>query len=399
MLLHSRRAGIMSFLLLLTLFLSACGGSGTLILYDPGVTPTAAVSSHLAPTNLNGGAAWIHNCQAGWAAYQAHPTYRDGKGEEKPRDVYLYGHFWLQPSDGSLWDYLQHGRPDKEQCIEHVLQVAHQNHAKVYGVLGIDLSSGAWTKDDVISYTQRAAQDARVLQPIIQQLDRYHYDGLVNDIEAGDDQNPAAFTAYNTNLREMLHSEHPQFLLGTTLIAKTTDLSTTWQNWQGLVAGAVDFVVIMALDHDSIYTYPTPIVDTGWLQQIYSYLQKVPQLAVEWELPTYCRIWKLENGWSNQTCEYPEAVKLVHDVQNGTGGRIIDDHSQALDNPYIHYTDNHGIEFYLYFETLPGLLHQVKVIQSLQGNQCLYLSFWDDDTGEPQQLWPSLKQQDSIKLC
>ncbi len=392
----------MSFLLLLTLFLSACGGSSggsALIVYDPNATPVASLSSHMAPTALSGGAAWIHNCQAGWQAYQAHPTYRNGKGEEKPRDVYLYGHFWIQPSDGSLWDYVQQGRPDKEQCIEHVLQVAHQNHAKVYGVLGIDLGSGAWTRDDVIAYTQRAAQDASVLQPIIHQVDRYHYDGLVNDIEAGDNQNPAAFTTYNTNLRKMLHSDNSQLLLGTTLIAKTTDLSTTWQDWQGLAAGAVDFVVIMALDHDSLYSHPTPIVDTGWLQQIYGYLQKYPQLAVEWELPTYCRIWKFHTGWSNQTCEYPDAAKLVHDLQNGTGGKIIEDHSQALDNPYIHFTDTKGLESYLYYETLPGLVNQAKVVQSLQGNQCLYLSFWDDDTGEPQKLWPSLNQQDAIKLC
>ena len=110
----------MSFLLLLTLFLSACGGSSgssALIVYDPNATPVASLSSHTAPTALSGGAAWSHNCQAGWQAYQAHPTYRNGKGEEKPRDVYLYGHFWIQPSDGSLWDYVQQGRPDKEQCI------------------------------------------------------------------------------------------------------------------------------------------------------------------------------------------------------------------------------------------------------------------------------------------
>ena len=81
----------MGFLLLLTFFLSACGGSNTLILYDSGVTPVVSVSSHMAPTTLGGGAAWIHNCQAGWQAYQAHPTYQDGKGEEKPRDVYLFG--------------------------------------------------------------------------------------------------------------------------------------------------------------------------------------------------------------------------------------------------------------------------------------------------------------------
>src|SRR6266516_1677114 len=344
MLLNSRRPGRMSFLLLLTLLLSACDESNTLILYDPNVTPVVAVSPHTASTILSGAAAWIHNCQAGWKAYQAHPTYRNEQGEEKPRDVYLYGHFWLQPSNGSLWDYVQHGRSDKEQCVENVLQIAHQNHSKVYGVLGVDLSPGAWTKDDVISYTQSAANDTRVLQPILHQVAQYHYDGLVNDIEAGDDNNPAAFTAYNTNLRKMLHNENPQSLLGTTLIAKTTDLSTTWQNWQGLVAGAVDFVVIMALDHDTLYSYPTPIVDTGWLQQIYSYVQKFPQLAVEWELHTYCRIWKLHAGWSSQTCEYPEAAKLVHDLQHGIGGRIIDDRSQALDNPYIHYTDNHRTE-------------------------------------------------------
>ena len=396
MLRNSTRPGSISLLLLLTLLLSACGESQTLV-YDP-VMPA---SHSTAPTILNGGAAWIHNCQAGWKAYQAHPTYRDEHGQEKPRDIYLYGHFWIQTSDGSLWDYIQHGRPDKEKCVENVLQVAHQNHSKVYGVLGIDLSPGAWTKDDVIGYTQRAAQDAQVLQPIIRRVNQYHYDGLVNDIEAGDDSNPAAFAAYNTNLRRLLHNENPQLLLGTTLIAKTKDLSTTWQNWQGLAAGAVDFFVMMALDHDTIYSQPSSIVDTTWLQQIYNYLKKIPQLAgspIEWELPTYCRIWQLNNGWSNQTCEYPEAVKLVHDLQHGTGGRIIDDHSQALDNPYVHYTDNNGVESYLYYETLPSLINQTKVLQSLQANQCIYLSFWDDDTGEPQALWPSI-HQNTIKLC
>jgi len=177
MLRNSTRSGSISLLLLLTLLLSACGESQTLV-YDP-VMPA---SHSTAPTILNGGAAWIHNCQAGWKAYQAHPTYRDEHGQEKPRDIYLYGHFWIQTSDGSLWDYVQHGRPDKEKCVENVLQVAHQNHSKVYGVLGIDLSPGAWTKDDVIGYTQRAAQDPQVLQPIIQRVNQYHYDGLVNDI-------------------------------------------------------------------------------------------------------------------------------------------------------------------------------------------------------------------------
>ena len=397
--LHSKGTGSLYLLLLLALCLSACGGSNALSLYDPNVTPVIDVSPHLAATTLNGGAVWIHNCRSGWEAYAAQPMYRDSKGEVKPRDVYLYGHFWIQPTDGGLWNYNQQGRPDKEQCVESVLQLAHQYHAKVYGVLGIDLGSGGWTQDDVISYIQRAAQDARMLQPILQQLDRYHYDGLVNDIEAGDNQNPAAFTAYNTSLRRLLHSTHPQSLLGTTLIAKTTNLSTPWQNWQGLVATAVDFVVIMALDHDTIYPYPTPIVDTGWLQGIYSYLKQFPQLTVEWELPTYCRIWKAENGWSKQTCNYLDAIQLVHDVQIGKAGKIIDDHSKDQDNPYLHYTDTNGIESYLYFETLPSLMHQANDIQSLEGSQCLYLSFWDGDTGEPQMLWPTLDGQTAIKLC
>ena len=369
------------------------------MLYDPNATPVNTLPSQLAPTTLAGGAIWIHNCAAGLKAYLAHPTYKSGNGAENSRDVYLYGHFWVQPSDGSLWNYVQNGHADKEQCIENVIQVAHQHNAKVYGVLGVDLGSGGWTQGDVISYTRRAAQNAHILQPILSQLEQYHYDGLINDIEAGDSQNPAAFTTYNANLWKLLHSVNPQFLLGTTLIAKTTDLSTPWQNWRGLTSGSVDFVVIMALDHDSIYPYPTPIVDSGWLQQLYIYLKKSPRLTVEWELPTYCRIWQLNNSWNNQTCEYSEAAKLAQSLQNGTGGSILDDHSRSLDNPYIHYMDTNGVESYLYYETLPSLLNQTKVLQNLAGKQCIYLSFWDDDTGEPQQLWPSLNQQASTKLC
>ena len=394
---NCRGASCSSLLLLLTLFLSACGGeSQTLILYDPGTATTSA-----APTSLSGGAIWVHNCQASWKVYQAHPTYKDEHGEEKPRDVYLYGHFWIQPSDGSLWDYTQHGQPDKEQCLENVLQVAHQNQARVYGVLGVDLGPGAWTSDDVIAYTQRAANDAQILQPIIQQVAQYHYDGLVNDIEAGDNNNPATFTAYNKNLRTMLHNADAGSLLGTTLIAKTKDLNTRWQDWQSLADGAVDFIVLMALDHDTIYTNPTSIVDTQWLQQVYSYLARIPGLKgypIEWELPTYCRLWQFKNGWSNQTCEYPQASKLIQDLHNGIGGQIIDDHSSDLDSPFIHYMAQNGIESYLYYETVPSLLKQAKVLQNLQGNQCLYLSFWDDDTGEPQGLWSSINQT-SLKLC
>src|SRR5436305_13497837 len=116
---NSTRPGSISLLLLLTLLLSACGESQTLV-YDP-VMPAAHST---APTILNGGAAWIHNCQAGWEAYEAHPTFRDAHGQEKPRAIYLYGHFWIQTSDGRLWNYVQHVRPDTEMCIAILLQVA-----------------------------------------------------------------------------------------------------------------------------------------------------------------------------------------------------------------------------------------------------------------------------------
>jgi hypothetical protein len=398
MLKNSTKTSTITLLLLLTILLTACG-EGQSLVYDP--ITTVSHPTDPTPTTLNGAAAWIHNCQAGWQAYLAHPTYIDQNGQQKPRDIYLYGHFWIQTNDGSLWDYIQHGQPAKEKCVENVLRVAHQNHTKVYGVLGIDLSPGAWTKDDVIGYTQRAAQDPQVLQPIIRLVDKYHYDGLINDIEAGDDSNPQAFTTYNSNLRKLLHDDSPQLLLGTTLIAKTKDQSTTWQNWQQLATGAVDFFVMMALDHDTIYTQPSSIVDTTWLQQIYTYVKKIPQLTtypIEWELPTYCRIWQSNNGWSNSTCEYSDAVTLVQNLQHKTAGTIIDDHSQNPNNPYIHYTNSNGLESYLYYETLPDLLNQTKLLQSMQANQCIYLSFWDDDTGEPQALWPSIKQN-TTKLC
>src|SRR5947209_2865703 len=111
-----RWSGSITLLLLFTILLAACGDSQTATLY---YTPIVVPSHPTTPTFLSGGAVWIANCKVGWKAYQAHPTYRDVYGAEKPRDVYLYGHFWIQPTDGSLWNYIQNKRPDKEQCIEH----------------------------------------------------------------------------------------------------------------------------------------------------------------------------------------------------------------------------------------------------------------------------------------
>jgi hypothetical protein len=74
---------------------------------------TAAPTHTTTQTNTvftsSGASVWILSCLDGWEKqkiYQVNPYYLNQQGIKKARDIYVFGHFWLQPKTGGLWPYI-----------------------------------------------------------------------------------------------------------------------------------------------------------------------------------------------------------------------------------------------------------------------------------------------------
>ena len=366
----------------------------------PALTHTeTGTNTAFAPT---GSSVWILSCLDGWEKqqiYQANPYYTNEQGIKKAKDIYVFGHFWLQPNTGALWSYTE--SPATLQCLSNLITTVHsQYHARVCGVLGVQETSSGWKSADVTAYTKRAVANPSLLTPILEQVKKYPYDCLINDIEDGDAAHPETFTQYEA----LLHSKLP-IPLGQTLLWKTPAVSTYWQKWEdwGTLAYNADFFIVMALDHDSINTPPTPtsIVDGTWLQDVYTYMRSVPHLfgthPVAWELPTYYRLytqqnstWAVSSGTDVQT-QIATALKSNTVMQNSI---------QNSNDPYLKYTPASGQTTYLFFETAISSDILAQTLTGLNGSSCLPLSFWDNDSGTSNSLgWSTTGTDGNVHLC
>ena len=362
---------------------------------------TANINASFAPT---GSSVWILSCLDGWEKqqiYQANPYYTNAQGVKKAKDIYVFGHFWLQPNTGALWSYAD--SPQTLQCLSNLITTVHtQYHAHVCGVLGVQESSNGWKGSDVTAYTQRAVVTPSLLAPIFAQVKKYPYDCLINDIEDGNAAHPEIFTQYEALLHNTLTVP-----LGQTLLWKTPMVSTYWQKWEdwaGLAYNA-DFFIVMALDHDSINSPPVPssIVDNTWLQSVYTYMQSVPHLLgvhpIAWELPTYYRLFTQQQSG---TWVVSSGTDVGTQIATAMRSNAIQQNSmQDSSNPYLKYTPVSGPTTYLFFETAASSDASAQTLTGLNGSvSCLMLSFWDNDSGTSNTLgWSTTAADRNVQLC
>ena len=333
--------------------------------------------------------------------YQTNPYYTNEQGVKKARDIYVFGHFWLQPNTGTLWSYAD--SPQTLQCLSNLITTVHtQYHARVCGVLGVQETSNGWKGSDVTAYTKRAVANPALLTPIFQQIKKYPYDCLINDIEDGDAAHPETFTQYEA----LLHHSLP-VPLGQTLLWKTPTVSTYWQKWEdwATLAYNADFFIVMALDHDSINNSPTPssIVDNSWLQDVYTYMRSVPHLLgahpVAWELPTYYRLYTQQH---NGTWAVSSGTDVATQITTALKSNAVQQNAmQNSTNPYLKYTPVSGQTTYLFFETAASLDVLAQTLTGLNGSTtCLMLSFWDNDSGTSNSLgWSTTATDRNVHLC
>jgi len=365
--------------------------------------PTQVVTGTNSSFTLANSSVWILSCLDGWQKqqiYQNNPYYIDEQGIKKARDIYVFGNFWLQPNTDTLLSYAT--SPKTLQCLSNLITTVHtQYHAHVCGVLSVQETSGGWKGSDVTAYTKRAVADPSLLTPIFEQVKKYPYDCLINDIEDGDAAHPETFTRYEA----LLHSKLP-IPLGQTLIWKTLATSTFWQKWENwaTLANNADFFIVMALDHDSINTIPTPssIVDNSWLQDVYTYMRSVPHLfgthPIAWELPTYYRLYtQQQNGtWavsSGTNVETQIAIALKSNA-------ILKNSVQDSNDPYLEYSHVPSQMTYLFFETAASSDVLAQTLTGLNGSSCLQLSFWDNDSGTSNSIgWSITTTDGNVRLC
>jgi hypothetical protein len=340
----------------------------------------------------SGQGTWILYCRNGWPTYSKNDTYLNYQGVKRQKDLFLYGHFWVYTSGedmGKLYEY-----PDKtiRDCLDNAISTVHAKGGKVYGVLAIDMDPGNATQQDVIDYVKAASEKPELLQPIVDKVKEKGYDGVINDIEWGDWDNPSTTTAYNASLQKMLHAQNSSSKLG---VAIAANLPHAWQDWSQLNKAA-DFFIMMALDHyPSSSKKPFAITDVNWLKELFTMSSRTLSRldTVMWELPEYCKLWKFDpeqNKWilvpekDSNWCDYRHTQAHLKEIAALPKNMITKDKSKDPHNPYVAYKGNDGAQYMLFYETPASLEYMSKTLQALNSPYapCVKISFWDFDAGD-----------------
>ncbi len=379
----------------LTLPTHAATAIPTPISFTPTETPTS-----FTPT---GSSIWILSCLDGWQQqriYQSHPFYRNTQGVTTAKDIYVFGNFWLQPNDGTLLSYAKLSA--MQQCLSDLITTVHeQYHGHVCGVLSVQETSNGWKSSDVVAYTKRVVDRPLLLTPLVEQIKKFPYDCLIDDLEDGNSSQPEIFSQYDALLKSKLSVP-----LGQTLLWKTQKVSSYWQLWEDwkTLARHADFFIVMALDQDSINTPPIPasIANYWWVKEIYAYMRSIPHLfgthPVAWELPTYYRLFtqQKDGNWDvSAGTDVDGQISLALKAQ-----KILQNYLQDPNDPYLEYVNARNQFTYLFFETARSSDVLAQTLTGLNGSDCLQLSFWDNDSGTSYERgWSNILTDAHVHLC
>ncbi len=339
---------------------------------------------------------WIigRDCLNGVRAYLQHANTNP--------DVALVGTGWLDPTTGQLINGQSNNCVAGSLSMDSVIQLVHQHGGKVYLTIAMetDGTSTSWTTAQQTSYEVKASQTPGYTDPILREVERGDYDGVIMDLEGTDNFYPGIqqiFATYNQQLWHQVQAIHK--LYGIALIHKTGDRDEYYgingfENWS-LLGKSADFIVVMAVDQS--YFTPGPSVSVSWLQQLLAYvMQTMPQMLphIIWELPLYGNTWHEVNGqWVfDNIIDYQDAMNIVNSVSQAQ----IDQAASNLQDPYqphLVYTDASGVRQSLWFMTgqsVSNIIHDFQVIvrkQPADASTALQFAIWWSTTAEPGDFW------------
>lgn len=342
---------------------------------------------------------WIvgRDCSAGIQAYL--------HSASASPDAALVGTGWVDPMDGTLISGSSNRCTPGTFSMDSVIKLIHSKGGMAYLTVTMqtDGTADAWTPQQAAAYITKATTDPHLLDPIVHEVIRGNYDGVIMDLEGVDYTYPSIrelFAKYNQHLWTTLQSLHKWY--GIALLHKLSDRDeyyslNAFEEWR-LLAHASDFIVIMAVDQS--YFTPGPSVSIAWLDQLLAYaLQTMPNMIsrIIWELPLYGNTWHWENnGWVfDGDVTFQNAQDLVQQVSAGQ----VDQGASDLQDPYaphLVYTDAAGVKHSLWYLTAKSLYVIVTGFwQTLQqvsqfGNNRLQIAVWWRTTLEPGDFWPLL---------
>ncbi len=339
---------------------------------------------------------WIvgKDCQRGLQAYLQ-------TANTNP-DAALVGTGWVDPTNGHLINGQSNNCVSGSLSMDNVVQLVHSKGGMAYLTVTMetDGTPGSWTSQQQSDYIAKASTDQSFIDPIIHEVKRANYDGVIMDMEAGAPNYPniqQLFTTFNQRVWSALKPLHK--LYGIALIHKLSDHDEYYylngfENWSTL-AHAADFMVIMAVDQS--YFSPGPTVSIPWLQQLLAYtLKTMPQMLphVIWELPLYGATWRYEGAkWVFDTgVNYADGQALVSQIPQSQ----IDAAASDLNDPtcaHLIYTDSNGVKHSLWFHTAKNLYYIIsnfeKILKQVPqfGHSNLQIAVWYRATWEPGDVW------------
>src|SRR5260221_7703038 len=320
-------------------------------------------------------------------------------------DAALVGTGWVDPTSGKLINGESNNCVPGSLSMDNVVQLVHSKGGMAYLTITMetDGTAQAWTSQQQSDYIAKATTDQSFLDPIIHEVTRVHYDGVIMDMEGSDRTYPniqQLFATYNQRVWAALKPLHK--LYGIALIHKLSDQDDYYnlngfENWS-LLAHCADFIVIMAVDQS--YFTPGPTVSIPWLKQLLAYaLHTMPAMLphIIWELPLYGATWHWDgSNWVfDGGANYQDAQALAGQIPVSE----IDTSSSNLNDPYaahIVYTDTSGVKHALWYHTAKNLYRIITEFQRIleqvpQFNHShLQIAVWYRATWEPGALWAML---------
>jgi len=141
-------------------------------------------------------------------------------------DAALVGTGWVDPTNGHLINGQSNNCTPGSLSMDNVVQLVHSKGGMAYLTVTMetDGSPGSWTSQQQSDYIAKAATDQSFIDPIISEVKRVNYDGVIMDMEAGDPNYPSIqqlFTSFNQRVESALKPLHK--LYGIALIHKLSD--------------------------------------------------------------------------------------------------------------------------------------------------------------------------------
>lgn len=341
---------------------------------------------------------WIQgsDCQSGIAAYLSSAAANPSAA--------LVGTGWVNPLDGSLNTSSNNHCMSGSSSMDNVISLIHSKGGMAYLTITMD-TDATWSWQQAATYIDNASSNSSYITPIVNEVIRAHYDGVIMDLEGVDHTYPniqQLFANYNQRVRLAMQRLRKPY--GIALLHKLSDDDAyfnlnAFENWS-LLGHTADFIVIMAVDQS--YLTPGPTASVAWLNQLLAYtLQTMPNMLphIIWELPLYGNTWHWANGgWVfDGDVTFADARQIVSELSSS---QIDASASNLKDSfsPHVVYTDSSGVLHSLWYFNGTGLYNTIvgfwtvlaQEPQFASSHVKLEIAVWWRTTAEPEDFWGHL---------